>query len=240
MSAAAKRIFQMAGTDTSLYDAVRIIAANYTKNVNCPPTNLEAVAHELNIYDIVSEDIAISGELRRNGRGFKVVYSAFLTPARKRFTIAHEIAHAIVLQSGPRAPRKGRELERICDMIAVELLMPEAVFVSAATTEPSAQAVRELATKFQTSLAATGIKYARLKGVSVFQVEQDERVIWASGVVKSGAVRNLDHSLNEAISNVTTKSGSCLIFHSHPLCIGEWKLSWECLGRQKLFVLYPA
>ena len=225
----------MAGTDSSLDDAVQIIAAKYTGAVTCPPTDLEAIARALDIHDIVSEDIAMSGELRRNGKGFQLVYSAYLTPARKRFTIAHEIGHAIVLQSGPRAPRKGHELERICDMIAAELLMPEAVFVSAAITEPSAQAVRELATKFQTSLAATGIKYARLKGVSVFQAD-DERVVWASGVVKSGT---LDYSLKEAISKITSNSGSTVVFYSHPLCIGNWKLSWESLGRQKLFVLYP-
>jgi IrrE N-terminal-like domain len=237
VSAAARRVFQMAGTDTSIEDAVRIVAAKYTRDVNCPPTDLDAIARALNIHEIVPEDLAMSGELRRNGKGFKLVYSAYLSPGRKRFTIAHEIGHAIILGSGPRAPRTGQELERICDMIAVELLMPETVFVSAATTtEPSAQAVRELAAKFHTSLAATGIKYARLKGVSVFQVGQDERVMWASGVVKLGT---LDYSLKEAISNITAKSGSSVVFYSHPLCTGEWKLSWESLGNQKLFVLNP-
>jgi hypothetical protein len=229
----------MAGTSTSLEDAVRIIANKYTREVSCPPTDLDAIARTLNIHDMASEEMPISGELRRNGKGFRLVYSSYLSPGRKRFTIAHEIGHAIVLQSGPKCPTRGRELERICDMFAVELLMPESTFLHQAQAEPSAQAVKELATKFQTSLAAAGIRYANLKAVTVFLVE-DDRVVWGSGFIKAGAVRNLDYSLREAISGTLMKSGSSNVFYSHPLWTGEWRLSWECLGKQKLFVFYPA
>jgi len=239
-SAAARRVFKMAGTAESLEDAVRLIARDYTEEVICPPTDLEAIARRLNIYDIQSEDMPLSGELRRNGKGFTLVYSSYLSGGRKRFTIAHEIGHAIVLQSGPRSPTRGRELEWICDLFAVELLMPHSVFLDMATAEPSAQAVKELATKFQTSLAATGIRYATLKAVSVFQVEDGERVVWGSGLVKAGSVRNLDYSLRDAVSTTPINSGSSIIFYSHPLWTGEWKLSWESVGKQKLFVFYPA
>jgi hypothetical protein len=239
VSSAARRLFEIVGSTTSLEDAARLVASTYTNDLVRPPTDLHAIALRLNIQQICSEDLPVSGELRRNGKGFRLIYSSYLSPTQRRFTIAHEIGHAIFENSGPNCPRRGKELERICDMIAAELLMPEPLFLQLAGSEASAATVVELATSFQTSLAATGIRYAKLKGVSVFQVDH-ERVVWGSGVIRKGALRSLDYSIQTALSEITTKSGRSNIYHSHPLWTGEWKLSWESLGKQKVFVLYPA
>ena len=187
VSSAARRLFEIVGSTTSLEDAARLVASTYTNDLVRPPTDLQAIALRLNIQEICSEDLPVSGELRRNGKGFRLIYSSYLSPTQRRFTIAHEIGHAIFENSGPNCPRRGKELERICDMIAAELLMPEPLFLEMAGSEASAATVVELATSFQTSLAATGIRYAKLKGVSVFQID-DQRVIWGSGVIREGCI----------------------------------------------------
>lgn len=238
ISSAAKRLFQIAGTTSSLEEAARLVASRYTNDIVCPPIDFDAIAPRLNIDEICSEDLPGSGELRRSGKAFKLVYSSYLSPVRKRFTIAHEIGHAIFENSGPNCPRRGKELERICDLIAAELLMPKELFLEMAGSQISAATILALARSFQTSLTATGIRYATLKRVSVFQID-DEKVIWGSGIIRGRALRSLDHSIQTALSNIITNSGENDIYHSHPIWTGDWRLSWESLGKQKLLVLYP-
>src|SRR5256885_9262960 len=98
------------------------------EGVTGPPTDLLAVSRKLGITDFVEDDIPYSGELDRKRDGTTVVYSRHLSPSRRRFTIAHELAHGMFDQPGRRFPRTGKELERLCDMIATELLMPRTCF----------------------------------------------------------------------------------------------------------------
>ena len=53
------------------------------EGIECPPTNLEAVAPSLNILRFEAEPLPISGELRREAGGFVVVYSSYLSMARR-------------------------------------------------------------------------------------------------------------------------------------------------------------
>src|ERR1700686_5024190 len=90
-SAAARRIVELAGDVPTVEVAVRTVAARLLRDVTCPPTDLEALKERLNVKRIEPmPGLPISGELRADGDGFVIVYSAPMSEGRKRFTVAHE------------------------------------------------------------------------------------------------------------------------------------------------------
>ncbi|HEY0152686.1 MAG TPA: ImmA/IrrE family metallo-endopeptidase [Longimicrobium sp.] len=211
------------------------------------PTQLVELASRFRVMRILAEDVYFSGELRRVEDGYEIAYSKYQSRVRARFTIAHEIAHAILESSGPNAPKVGKELERICDMLAVEILMPRAVFWSELVRVGfSANAVLQLSRTFQTSVAATAIRCAELieqrlkQRISVFEVHR-ETVTWAYGNVRRGPVTGLERVIREPVrAALGGKSGFERLWFSTPPRVGDWTLEWERLGRddRALFLLY--
>lgn len=235
-SAAARRLMGIAGNAPSVEAAVKIVASWVLNDVTCPPTDLEAISSRLDIVGFDSEELPVSGELRRNGKGFKVVYSSSLSPERQRFTIAHEMGHAIFEASGPNCPRSGVELERICDLLATEILMPAGIFLKLLGENLSLRKVFELAKTFQTSLSATAIRCAELSGVSVFEIE-NESVRWSRGVV-----RRIEEPLKPIIDKVLSgQSVDEILYLSKESWTGEWRLEGYPIGRgnRGLFLLQP-
>ena len=240
-SAAARRLLEMAGKPPTVEEAVAIVADRLLDGVPGPPTDLEAIAPRLNITGFRAEDVPFSGELRREGSGFAVVYSSALSPARRRFTVAHELAHALFETSGRNCPRVGRELERLCDKIAAELLMPRKVFLE----WPGQQSPLEGCSSWRDCLAclspATAIRSAELKGVSVFEVDADA-VTWGHGVIKRGPIQALDYVVRHAlVQALPIECGSTLVYLANRAWRGEWQLEWARLGqgRRALFLLQP-
>ncbi|WP_372360429.1 ImmA/IrrE family metallo-endopeptidase [Xanthomonas axonopodis pv. poinsettiicola] len=101
------------------------------------PVNILAVAEFLGL-EVIEEpmDDDLSGYLEKRSGAWVVGVNSFHHRNRKRFTIAHEIAH-FVLHSGEKdsfhdqtfARRNGNEgastMEREADKFAADLLMPE-------------------------------------------------------------------------------------------------------------------
>lgn len=240
-SSAARRVFKMAGDPPTVTDAVRIVANKLLDGVRCAPTDLDALGLRLNIYAVDTEDLPFSGELRRDEQGFRIVCSKHLSPARRRFTIAHEMGHAILETSGPRCPRVGGELERICDKLATELLMPEPSFLHCAGSTVSVHKVFELADLFGTSLSATAIRCAELFGVSVFGTD-NEVVSWARGVVKTGSTFRTDSELKKLVERAGKGyPGQELVYLHSRNWTGEWSVEWAPAGRngKAIFLLRP-
>jgi hypothetical protein len=240
-SAAARHLLEMAGHPTTIDEAVYVVAGRYLEGLPSPPTDLDAAARRAGVSEILAEDLPVSGELRRDGKNFKIVYSTYLSEARRRFTIAHELAHAIFESTKVRGPRNGVELERLCDMLASELLMPRDLFLSVGSSEPSVSNLLELAQTFKTSLSATGIRYAKLKGVSIFYID-DGSVAWGSGIVRKGPVSSLDFGLRLALTHSENgKPMTSTVLLSQPKWTGEWKLDYHPLhdGKRAVCMLQP-
>ena len=127
-SAASRRLLKLADNPASVKQAIEILANRYLAGLSYPPTDLKAISDRLNVKEFRKEEFLGSGELRRDREGLVIVYSPYLSLERRRFTIAHEMAHALFETSGPRFPRYGRELERLCNMFATEILMPKEAF----------------------------------------------------------------------------------------------------------------
>jgi IrrE N-terminal-like domain len=191
--AAARAVVQYSGTDRPPEEAVGSIASDLLKNIKHPPTDLWALAQRLGVGDIVADDIPFSGELRKEGPVLILRYGSHLSQGRKRFTIAHELGHAILLRAGLSLPHRGAEVERLCDMFGSALLMPSEVFLKLA--QPiSLSRVFQLARQFDVSLAAAAVRCANLLNVSLFQIAGD-RIQWGYGKYRSGPLSSLHPKL---------------------------------------------
>lgn len=185
-SAAARRLREMAGVD-HIDQAVPAVVSKLLAGVTCPPTDLGTLCTRLNVRAVVDDDdIPVVGELRKENGSYRILCATGQSPERRRFTIAHELAHVLFEKTGPRAPRVGADLERLCDMLAAEILMPKAVFQAAlrqSTVDTSV--VRRLATQFQTSLTATALRCADLRPLSVVSIHNGRRQ-WSRGSARVG------------------------------------------------------
>jgi hypothetical protein len=239
-SAAARRLLVLAGDPPTIDEAIKIVVSNTLEGVPHPPLALEALFRKLNISGVRVEDLPFSGELRPENGSYTIVCSQHLSPARRRFTIAHEMAHAILELSGPNCPRSGRELERLCDMMATELLMPRAIFVAHAGKDPNIDNVLELARTFQTSITSTAIRCAELFKLSVFEVE-DGSVLWGYGAIKKGSTRLLDSDLQRVIGEAqTTRRGSAVLHLRVRGSVRAWDVQYQGTKKNRtLFLLQP-
>lgn len=237
-SAAARRILEMGGSPATVEEAARNVATEAIRNVPHPPLDLDILADKLQVGPIRYEDIPFSGELRPVGERHVVVCSAQLAPSRRRFTIAHELSHAILEKSGQNCPRTGPELERICDILATELLMPRAEFLENAGKDPTLDGIFRLARMFETSITATALRYAELLDVSVFQVEGDS-VVWGYGVVSKGPTRALDSDLQRLASDgMTGGNGEMSLRLAMRGYSQPWRVEYRGInGNRVLFLL---
>ena len=182
--------------------------------------------------------LPISGELRKEDQGLVIVYSSSLSPARRRFTIAHELGHAVFEGTGPRCPRYGRELEEICNLLAAEFLMPRELFVERAGKCLDPRQVLGLARDFGTSVMATALRCQQLLGASVFQVER-ARVAWGYGAIRRWRDLQTDaRGFGDAITQAMRGDiGEEMVFVRGRRA----RLRWMPLGGEQraLFVLGP-
>ena len=164
----------------------------------CPPTNLTDVASRVGVHEISYENFPGSGELHKERGGYRIVCSTAQPRSRQRFTIAHELAHVILERTGRNAPRVGDSVERVCDMLAAECLMPTSVFEARLALAPRLRDVAELARIFETSITATAIRCAQLRPVCMFGVTGG-RVTWGYKGIRPGAVGYLLDEVRDAV-----------------------------------------
>ena len=110
--------------------------------------------------------------------GYSVVINQNAPHTRQRYSLAHELGHIMLLEADssplmPSTPRRYRSYisraedsdaeERLCDVIAAELLMPEKTFTERVRAfGRSLEHLPRLAYLFDTSLTATAIRYWEL------------------------------------------------------------------------------
>ena len=236
-SAAARRFIEIAGNVANLRDAITTLADRFLEGIGCPPTDLEALCRRLGIVEITPADIPFSGELRPIDPGFAIVYGRHLSKGRRRFTIAHETGHALLEASGPRCPRSGKELERICDIWATEVLMPRKIFLRLCSDPCTIHDLFSLRQRFDTSVSATALRLTELKGVSIFLTDRDN-VLWGYGAVKKGLLRRLDNNLEEPVmSALEGKAGATEISLRNGGTTQRWSIEFQPSQNRKLAIL---
>lgn len=134
-----------------------------------PPIDVFDLARRLGVNEIRTARLVEDGRLDVTPDSIRILIRNDLSPARQRFTIAHEIAHLIVGEGAIRiekrdaAPRD--KTERLCDEIAAGLLLPYAwVVQNFLGRQVSLATVRELAHAADVSLGAATVRLKEVAG----------------------------------------------------------------------------
>jgi Zn-dependent peptidase ImmA (M78 family) len=125
-----------------------------------PGETLEGLARRVGVSQILFEELPFDGGVYATQRGATVVRINSLSSApRQRFTLAHEIAHLMLRESSiaKKAVCSSPQLERACDLVAGEILMPaqQVAEVAQRIGAPSTIKLKAVAREFQASLHAT-------------------------------------------------------------------------------------
>jgi hypothetical protein len=156
------------------------IVGGLLQDVAFPPTNVH-VAAKIMCVDELNERrrLPFSGSLERAKAGYRVVYAAEQPPARKRFTIAHELGHAYLLARNLASGWTEREVEAFCDRFAAELLMPVQALEPMLRAEVTVAALGEISERFEVSLQVAASRISQLTSCIFFVVNSRE-LLWAS------------------------------------------------------------
>ena len=125
--------------------------------------SLDDMARRLGVSRIIRERLPFEGGLLRLPDGELVIkLNAQSSFVRQRFTLAHEVAH-LLLRTEPafRGNRKSDVyLERACDVIAAELLMPsaEAADFVRDLGSPSPEKLSTIASRYSVSMQTAAIR----------------------------------------------------------------------------------
>jgi hypothetical protein len=123
---------------------------------------LNALATRLGVNRIVEEPLAFEGGVFRLAGGELVIkLNAGSPPTRKRFTLAHEIGHLMLGKPGLRSScGDDPDLEKACDSIAAELLMPVEDITAFVRTlgAPSPEKLCVAAARYGVSLYAAAVR----------------------------------------------------------------------------------
>jgi hypothetical protein len=131
--------------------------------------SLEAMALRFGVSKIVEESLSFEGGVFQLSNGELLIkLNADSPTTRKRFTLAHEIGHLLLGKPGLRSScGRNVALERKCDAIASELLMPadEAAPFIQNLGKPSPEKLRAMASHFDVSLQAAAFRVHRDLGL---------------------------------------------------------------------------
>jgi hypothetical protein len=145
---------------------------------------LKAIGAELKVRDDFRDDEA--GQLLQFGDRLIIAVNGRHPIERQRFTVLHEIAH--IRLNLPSSHSKSTSVEQLlgyskrpreeilCDLFAGECLLPRALFqADVLRRDCSFATVQELAELYQSSLAATGSRFAAYSSAPCCWVLADDR-----------------------------------------------------------------
>lgn len=178
------------------------------------PLDLEWLAQALGVSSISYVDLVEDGRLETDGRLSRILVRASSNQARRRFTIAHELAHLLLTDPGQAAVERrlatDNDVERFCDQFAAALLLPREWVIARYQCHPETMAsVRDLAAATGTSLAASLVRLQQTVGWTSMLLQWRAnagrwRFRWGAGVPPSihGRIRATDdtRALFDAIS----------------------------------------
>jgi hypothetical protein len=135
-----------------------------------PPIDLDRLARQMNVRDITEADLVEDGRLVYSPGCVRIYVRRGLSMERQRFTIAHELAHLLLLNPGTEGivrrtrPQADGE-ERLCDDIAAALLLPRDWIVERYRYRSrNLSTIRHLAKQTETSLSAVTARLQEVLG----------------------------------------------------------------------------
>lgn len=136
-------------------------AEHLVRTNRLPGESLRAMALRLGVGRIIEEAMPFDGGFYELPQGERIIKLNATSPStRKRFTLAHEIGHLLLGEQGLSSCGHNQELERKCDTIAAELLMPtnEAISFVKSLGQPSPEKLKSVAQQYSVSLQTAAIR----------------------------------------------------------------------------------
>ena len=237
-SSAAKRIRKL-GESNNVDESIERIIERLLAGERKRPTDLQRLMETLGVSELVfDEDLVVPGELRRVADSLTIVLLPSLSEGRRRFTIAHELGHAIFESTGPGCPRKGRELERLCDKLAATMLMPRSLFVDFIGPTVTLSRLFEAVREFKVSLMSVVRRTCELYRVKAFEIDSGS-VGWTYGMSNAmiaGALPSLSHVIEQAMAGSDGTRQVDIYVGANQ---SRWNLEWRILtpARRAVFLL---
>lgn len=136
--------------------------AKFVRTRRAANESLHALAGRLGVTDIIEEPLQFEGGVFDRASGALIIKINSKSPfVRRRFTLAHEIAHLLLGKPGLRSSsRDDSALERTCDSIASELLMPldEVSELVRNLGQPSPEKLTTIASHYAVSVRTAAIR----------------------------------------------------------------------------------
>lgn len=150
--------------------------------------SLEKVAENLGVRKIAAEPMGLDGAVYPDSSGFQIKLNSLTPLKRRRFTLAHELAHLILALAGCRGAQRSHactELERACDAVAAELLMPLDEVRSVVPKKASIDGLLSMADRFGVSLQAAAVRVNQLgiwnESVGFWKWDGSAQELWFVG-----------------------------------------------------------
>jgi hypothetical protein len=191
-------------------DPSRVVQA-FVRLHHADSESLDALARKFGVCRIIKQRLPFEGGLFRLPDGELVIKlnseSSFV---RRQFTLAHEIAH-LLLDTVPAhrsASHTDLHLERSCDLIAAELLMPteDATVFIHGLGSPSPENLRTIASRYTVSLQTAAIRVCSgLKlwkcGIGMWSLSPKMKTLWFVGPKRWDNVLPAPSLLERAVSS---------------------------------------
>ena len=166
MKSEANRYLRRIAASVGVHEGARAVQF-LVKDKLSKSRSLEMLARDLGVSEITEESLTFEGGLfQLPGKGLVIKLNVNSSRSRKRFTLAHEVGHLLVgtVPGHRSASREDPALERACDAIAAELLMP---------TEDAIAFVRELGKPAPEKLNIIAAKYEVSRHMAAIRVHAD-------------------------------------------------------------------
>ena len=166
------------------------------------PIDLTKVAKKFGISAIEYGPIPCEGTIEpTDSESYRVRINSCSPPSRQRFSLAHEIAHAMLYSLLPElkqfstrsvfVPPSGKVEERLCDDIAGRLLMPQKILLDEFSGfSIGLSLITEMSQRFASSASASVIRVRQVSGVdlALFRMTENE----SDGLSFDGCLVNFD------------------------------------------------
>jgi hypothetical protein len=199
------RIARLTGDQDTIQALQKFVSRHVDEN-----SSLDAAARKLGVQEIVEERLPFEGGLFKAPDGKLLIkLNSESSPVRKRFTLAHEIGHLLLgTVPGFRGTCLSDDaLERTCDKIAAELLMPcdRAAGYARNLGAPSPEKLRLVASEYAVSLQMAAIRlHYDLRVwkccIGYWEAKPQAKVRWFVGQRRWDTVEPDPYSLDLALS----------------------------------------
>jgi tetratricopeptide (TPR) repeat protein len=217
--------------------AARMLAAEIAGATSTLPVQLEPIARSVGVEEIRAVELGRNGELRIDEDALRIVHSRDLGKERRRFTVAHEIGHAVLISRSGALVTDGPDLERFCDAFASALLIPESMLPKLPATV-SVEDLTDAARLFEVSLPVAAIRLQKARGGFQAICVEGDQVIWSAGELRRGRVAMLPDTIRDLVNAALEGSDTPReVFANLVAYGGLWSVSLRLSDASRLVVV---